>query len=74
MDNWTSLQRSPVAVQLLEASVNRWGRENLLDWPTKIGIIVTKTDAASLGYVVESLYTRMWRKNNKDPYAGAPLA
>ena len=50
------------------------GRDNLLDWPTKLGIIVQKTDSTTLGYVVESLYTRMWRMKQKDPYACSALA
>ena len=50
----------------MEAAVHRWGRENLLDCPTKLGIIVQKTAAATLGYCVEALYTRMWRKGQKD--------
>ena len=41
---WTSSKR-PCSV---------WGRNNLLDWPSKIGIIIGKTDAASLSYVVEA--------------------
>ena len=45
----------------------------MLDWPTKLGIIVQKTDATSLGYVVESLYTRMWRTGQKDPYSSSAL-
>ena len=74
MDNWAAIQKCPAALDLIEAAVNRWGRDNLLDWPTKLGIIVQKTDATSLGYVVESLYTRMWRMRHKDPYASAGLA
>ena len=61
MDNWHALQKSATALKLIEAAVSRWGRDNLLDWPTKLAIIVAKTDEHSLGYVVESVYTRMWR-------------
>ena len=73
MDNWAALQKCPAALDLIEAAVNRWGRDNLLDWPTKLGIIVKKTDATSLGYVVESLYARMWRLGQKDPYSAIAL-
>ena len=73
MDNWAAIQKCPAALDLIEAAVNRWGRDNLLDWPTKLGVIVQKTDATSLGYVVESLYTRMWRTGQKDPYACSGL-
>ena len=73
MDNWAALQRCPAALALLEAATNRWGRDNLLDWPTKLGIIVQKTDPGSIGYVVEALYTRMWRMNQKDPYSANAL-
>ena len=73
MDNWAAIQKCPAAMDLIEAAGNRWGRDNLLDWPTKLGIIVQKSDATSLGYVVESLYTRMWRMGQKDPYGSSAL-
>ena len=38
-----------------------------------MGIIIAKTDAASLLYVVEALYTQMWRKGAADPYGAAEL-
>ena len=67
LDNWNALQESPSAMNLIEAALNRWGRDNLLDWPTKLGLIVQKTDDSSLGFVVETLYTKMWRMKLKDP-------
>ena len=73
MDNWAAIQKCPAALELIEAAVNRWGRDNLLDWPTKLGIIVQKSDATSLAYVVESLYTRMWRMGEKDPYTSRTI-
>ena len=73
MDNWAALKQCPVALELMEAAVNRWGRENLLDWPTKLGIIVAKTNATTLRFVVESLYTRMWRLGQKDPFSCGEL-
>ena len=69
MQNWAALAKCPAVITLMESAVTRWGRDNLLDWPTKLGAIVTKTDHVSLGYVVEALFTRMWRTNKKDPYA-----
>jgi hypothetical protein len=39
-----------------------------LDYPTKLAVIVAKTEATSLCYVVEALYTQMWRKDVSDPY------
>ena len=44
-----------------------------MDWPTKVRIIVEKTDAQSLGYVIEALYTQMARKNEADPYGSGEL-
>ena len=73
LGNWAALQRCPRALQLVESAVQRWGRENLLDWPTKVGIIISKTDSGNLLYVMEALYTQMWRKNTKDPYGAAEL-
>ena len=69
LNNWAALAKNPTAMTLIETSVTRWGRDNLLDWPTKLAAIVSKTEPSSLCYVVEALFTRMWRKNNKDPYA-----
>ena len=45
MANWGPIQKHTRVWQLIEAAVQRWGRNNLLDWPTKIGVIVSKTDA-----------------------------
>ena len=30
MDNWAALQKCPAALDLIEAAVNRWVRDNLL--------------------------------------------
>ena len=49
------------------------GRHNLLDWPTKLAIVVSKTDASSIRYVAEALYAHMWRKNDPDPYGTLEL-
>ena len=57
--NWVALQRNPKVMELVESASQRWGRNNLLDWPTKLQIIVGKTDANSLTYVVEALYIRV---------------
>ena len=73
LSNWTALQKNAKVMELVEAAVQRWGRNNLLDWPTKLQTIVSKTDANSLGYVVEALYAQMWRKNVADPYGVAEL-
>jgi hypothetical protein len=69
MDNWAAIQTCPAASDLIDAALNRWGRDNLLDWPTKLGLIVQKTDSTSLVYVIEALYARMWRTGQKDPYS-----
>ena len=75
MENLAALQKSPAALDLIEAAVSRWGRDNLLDWPTKVGLIVQRTsDSASLLYVVEALYTRMWRMGLKDPCSSNALS
>ena len=42
MVNWAAIKKCPAALDLIEAAVNRWGRDNLLDWPTKLGIIVSE--------------------------------
>ena len=41
--------------------------------PIKVGVIVSKTDPATLTYAVEALYAQMWRKGTKDPYGLAEL-
>ena len=48
MSNWSAIQKCPAALELTEAAVTSRGRDNLLGWPTKLGMIVQKTDAASL--------------------------
>ena len=75
MGNWAAIQKNQKVLELIEAAVTRWGRNSLFDWPTKIGIIIgkTKTDPATLSYVVEALYSQMWRKNTPDPFGTTEL-
>jgi hypothetical protein len=73
MVNWGAIQKNERAVQLIETAVQRWGRNNLLDWPTKLALIVSKTDPTTICYVIEALYTHMWRKNTPDPYGVVEL-
>ena len=68
VNNWVGISKDKRASDLIESAVQRWGRDNLLDWPTKIGLVVQKTDASSLVYVLEWLYTDMRRQNKPDPY------
>ena len=71
--NWGHIKKHAQALELIEAAVQRWGRNNLSDWPSKFGVNVSNTDASSLGYVVEALYAQMWRKNAADPYGVSEL-
>ena len=48
-------------------------RNNLLDWPTKISLVVTKTEPTSLAYAVEFLFAQMWRKGGPGPYGSKEL-
>ena len=73
MQNWEKIRANARTMAVIEAAMQRWGRNNLLDWPTKLSLIVSKTDASSLSYVIEALYTQMWRKNTADPYGAAEL-
>ncbi len=73
MDNWQAIKKDDGALAVVEAAVQQYGRHNLLDWQTKLGIIVSKTDASSLRYVVEALAAHMWRKNDPDPYGTTEL-
>ena len=74
MKNWSAIGKNEQVMSYIESAVQRWGRNNLLDWPTKLQIIVVKTDAKSLGYVVEALFAHMWRKNMGDPYGAQELS
>ena len=56
--NWTHIKNAK-ALGPIEAAVQRWGRNNLLGWSTQTGVGVNKTDASSIGYVVESLFAQM---------------
>ena len=73
LHNWAAIDKNGRVQELMESANQRWGRNNLLDWPTKLQIIVSKTDPISLTYVVEWLYQLMWRKNAPDPYGAAEL-
>ena len=71
--NWVGTSKDKRASDLIESAVQRWGRDNFLDWPTKIGLVVQKTDAASMVYVLEWLYADMRRQNKPDPYGTIDL-
>ena len=73
MENWTALRRCPAVLNIIESAANRYGRDNMLDWPTKLGLIVQKTDASSMTFVVESLYARMLRLGQKGPFSTSGL-
>ncbi len=73
MSNWGVIQKDAQALAVIESSVQHYGRNSLLDWPTKLAIIVSKTDATSLRYVVEALAAHMWRKSDADPYGATEL-
>ena len=68
ISNWEAIKSDAAAFSYVEHAMTRWGRENLFDWPTKLSIIIARTDKKSLSYAVESLYTFMCRKDEKDPY------
>ena len=74
MKNWSAIGKNEKVISLIESAVQRWGRNNLLDWPSKLQMIVVKTDASTLGYVVEALFAHMWRKNMADPYGVQELS
>ena len=74
MVNWTTISKNQRVLDVIESSMQRWGRNNTLDWPSKLQAIIGKsTDANCLSYVVEALYVKMMRANNKDPYGVSEL-
>ena len=73
MANSAAIENNPGVMELIESAGQRWGRNNLLDWPTKLSTIVSKTDGNSIGYVVEALYADMWQRNEPDPYGAKEL-
>ena len=74
MVNWAAIENNSRAKNLIDAAGQRWGRGNMLDFPTKLALIVGKTDSYSIGFVVESLFVDMSRKNVADPYGTKELA
>ena len=69
MRNLKAIEACPKVLKLIESATTRWGRNHLLDYPTKLQIIVRKTDPNSILYVVQTLTAHMWRKNDRDPYS-----
>ena len=69
LKNWEAISKSKRAVQLLDAATQRWGRENLLDWPTKLQEIVSRSagDTTMLQFLVEQFFVLMIRTQEKDP-------
>ena len=73
MNNWASLAKCSRVVELIEAALTRWGHNYLLDWPTRLQVVVNRTDATTMRCVVEVLYVQMWRDNTPDPMGVAEL-
>ena len=67
MTNWATIEKSRKAKRYIEAATFKYGRGNMLDYPTKLSVIVGKTDPASIGFVVESLFVDMCRKGPCGP-------
>ena len=65
--NWDAVKNNKTALQIMDKARQVFGRDNLFDWPTKIGVIVSKTENNQLAYVCEALFMHMRRKNSKDP-------
>ena len=73
MLNWGAIEQNARALAVIEAAVQLWGRNSCVDWPAKLAVIVAKSDANSLSYVIEALYTQLWRRNVADPYGVTEL-
>ena len=75
--NWGTTQCPDIATveRLIQSAMNRREHGNLLDFPTKLQMVVAKAkaDVTSLAYVSEALYADMWRRNDRDPYGTKEL-
>ena len=67
--NWETLESCARAYNFIQASLIRWGRDNMLDVPSKFGICCQKSDKLTLAFVIEWLYSFMRRGNQKDPFS-----
>ena len=68
MGNWLIIKHNQRVLDVIEAAMQRWGRNNTLDWPTKLQTIISKsTDGSCLSYLVEALYVHMMRRIIADP-------
>ena len=65
--NWDAVKNNKTAMQIMDKARQLFGRDNLFDWPTKISVLVSKTESNQLAYVCEALFTHMQRKGLKDP-------
>ena len=65
--NWDAVKNNRTAMQIMDKARSLFGRDNLFDWPTKISVLVAKTESNQLAYVCEALFTHMQRKGLKDP-------
>ena len=65
--NWDAVKNNKMAMLIMDRARQLFGRDNLFDWPTKISVLVAKTEKQQLAYVFEALFTHMQRKGVKDP-------
>ena len=71
MANWEVLEKNPRVVDVVENALQRFGRGNLFDYPTKLQQLTNKGEPLLITWLAESLYTTMRRKSEKDPMASA---
>ena len=75
LKNWDSIKIHPTALALIDRAKTHFGRDNMFDFPTKLGNIMDKThqDPQLVRYAFESLFALMMRKRNKDPLGAAEI-
>ena len=70
LGNWTTLQANVTASLIMEKALQKFGRENLFDWPSKLAVLIQKSpDQGTLSYLCEHIYAHMLRRNVKDPFS-----
>ena len=75
LKNWDSIRKSPTVLAIIDNAKSYFGRDNLFDFPIKVGVIMDKAgqDPQLVRYVFESLFALMMRKKTKDPLGAAEI-
>ena len=73
LKNAEAIHAAPACGMFIDLAFQIFGRDNTLDFPTKVGLLVKAPSQKELIFMTSSLFTRMVRKSEECPYSDTEL-